>query len=394
MIYLDNGATTFPKPECVYEAMDRFARTGAVNAGRGAYHAARAATAMGKEVKTMLISLIDARGQAEVAFTPSATIALNQVIQGQAWKEGMTAYVSPYEHNAVLRPLELMRQKFGIKVMELPLAEDLSIDLEEMESLFQKTPPDFVCVSAVSNVTGYVLPAREIFLCAKRYGAFTLLDASQALGLVLMRFSQLKADCITFAGHKTVYGPFGIAGLYIKNGVDLLPLLAGGNGIKSEDPNMPRHMPEKLECASMDTPAICGLHASLEWLKGIDPWAIESELTDYLLERLQEVDGVTIYKAPPGAMQAGVVSINKEGFRANEVAAILDHECDIAVRAGHHCAGLIHRHLDNKKYDGTIRISLGVFNTKDDIDALIEGLKTIDPEVLKSIDNSILRGNC
>lgn len=394
MIYLDNGATTFPKPECVYEAMDRFARTGAVNAGRGAYHAARAATAMGKEVKTMLISLIDARGQAEVAFTPSATIALNQVIQGQAWKEGMTAYVSPYEHNAVLRPLELMRQKFGIKVMELPLAEDLSIDLEEMESLFQKTPPDFVCVSAVSNVTGYVLPAREIFLCAKRYGAFTLLDASQALGLVRMRFSQLKADCITFAGHKTVYGPFGIAGLYIKNGVDLLPLLAGGNGIKSEDPNMPRHMPEKLECASMDTPAICGLHASLEWLKGIDPWAIESELTDYLLERLQEVDGVTIYKAPPGAMQAGVVSINKEGFRANEVAAILDHECDIAVRAGHHCAGLIHRHLDNKKYDGTIRISLGVFNTKDDIDALIEGLKTIDPEVLKSIDNSILRGNC
>ena len=394
MIYLDNGATTFPKPECVYEAMDLFARTGAVNAGRGAYHAARAATAMGKEVKTMLISLIDARGQAEVAFTPSATIALNQVIQGQPWKEGMSAYVSPYEHNAVLRPLELMRQKYGIKVLELPLAKDLSIDLDEMESLFRETPPDFVAVSAVSNVTGYVLPAREIFLCAKKYGAFTLLDASQALGLVKMRFSQLKADCITFAGHKTVYGPFGIAGLYIKNGVDLLPLLAGGNGIKSEDPNMPRHMPEKLECASMDTPAICGLHASLEWLRGVDPWQIESELTDYLLERLQEVDGVTIYKAPPGAMQAGVVSINKEGFRANEVAAILDHECDIAVRAGHHCAGLIHRHLDNKKYDGTIRISLGVFNTKDDIDALIEGLKTIDPEVLKSIDNSILRGNC
>ena len=394
MIYLDNGATTFPKPECVYEAMDRFARTGAVNAGRGAYHAARAATAMGKEVKTMLISLIDARGQAEVAFTPSATIALNQVIQGQAWKEGMTAYVSPYEHNAVLRPLELMKQKFGIRVLELPLADDLSIDLDETESLFRQTPPDFICVSAVSNVTGYVLPAREIFLCAKKYGAFTLLDASQALGLVRMRFSQLKADCITFAGHKTVYGPFGIAGIYIKNGVDLLPLLAGGNGIKSEDPNMPRHMPEKLECASMDTPAICGLHASLEWLKGVDPWQIESELTEYLLQRLPEVEGVTIYKAPPGAMQAGVVSINKEGFRANEVAAILDHECDIAVRAGHHCAGLIHRHLDNKKYDGTIRISLGVFNTKDDIDALIEGLKTIDPEVLKSIDNSILRGNC
>ena len=394
MIYLDNGATTFPKPECVYEAMDHFARTAAVNAGRGAYKAAREATAMVKDVKTALLSLIDARGQAEVALTPSVTVALNQVIQGQPWKEGMTAYVSPYEHNAVLRPLHLMKKKYGIKVLELPLADDLSIDLAATESLFKETPPDFVAVSAVSNVTGYVLPAREIFLCAKAYGAFTLLDASQALGLVRMRFSQLKADCITFAGHKTVYGPFGIAGLYIKNGVDLEPVLAGGNGIKSEDPEMPRHMPEKLECASMDSVAICGLAASLEWLKTVDPWQIESELVDYLLERLAEVDGITIYKAPPGAMQAGVISINKEGFRANEVAAILDHQCDIAVRAGHHCAGLIHRHLDNKKYDGTIRISPGVFNTKEDIDALIEGLKTIDPEVLKSIDNSILRGNC
>lgn len=374
--------------------MDRFARTGAVNAGRGAYKAAREATAMSKEVKQMLLGLIDARGQAEIAFTPSATIALNQIIQGQAWREGMAAYVSPYEHNAVLRPLELMRQKYGIRVLELPLADDLSIDLAGAESLFAENPPDFVAVSAVSNVTGYVLPAREIFTLAKKHRAFTLLDASQALGLVKMRFPQLRADCITFAGHKTVYGPFGIAGMYIKNGVDLLPLLAGGNGIKSEDPNMPRRMPEKMECASMDTPAICGLKASLDWLKGVDAWQIESDLTDYLLARLGEVDGLTIYKAPPGAQQAGVVSINKEGFRANEVAAILDHTCDIAVRAGHHCAGLIHRHLDNKKYDGTIRISLGVFNTKDDIDALIDGLRTIDPEILKSIDNSILRGNC
>ena len=109
MIYLDNGATTFPKPECVYEAMDHFARTAAVNAGRGAYKAAREATAMVKDVKTALLSLIDARGQAEVALTPSVTIALNQVIQGQPWKEGMVAYVSPYEHNAVLRPLHLMK---------------------------------------------------------------------------------------------------------------------------------------------------------------------------------------------------------------------------------------------------------------------------------------------
>ena len=345
MIYLDNGATTFPKPDCVYDAVDHFQRTAAVNAGRGAYLAAREAGEMIRDVKRMLISLCDARGQAEIALTPSVTIALNQILQGQCWKEGQTVYVSPYEHNAVLRPLHLIRDKHGILIRQLPLAEDLSIDLDRMRVDFEERPPALVCVTAISNVTGYVLPAAEIFRAAKEYGAFTVLDAAQAMGLLKIRFAQLKADCIAFAGHKTLYAPFGIAGFFIRNGVDLEPLLAGGNGIRSEDPAMPRHMPEKMECASMDTVAICGLRTSLEWLKTRDPWARKAELTDYLLDRLQTVPEITIYQAPPGAMQAGVVSLNLEGFRANEVAAILDREHDIAVRAGHHCAGLIHEQL-------------------------------------------------
>ena len=394
MIYLDNGATTFPKPECVYKETDRFAREGAVNAGRGAYKAARRATEMIREVKTGLLSLVDARGQAEVALTPSVTIALNQIIQGQKWKEGMTAYVTPYEHNAVLRPLKLMEQKHHIRIAVLPLKEDLSIDMDGVRDAFAKCPPDFVAVTAISNVTGYVLPAAEIFTEAKKYNAFTVLDAAQAMGLLQMRFAQLKADCVAFAGHKTLYAPFGVAGFLIKNDVDLELLLAGGNGIKSEDPNMPKFMPEKMECASMDSVAICGLHTALAWLKTVDPWKIESELMDYLLQKLPEVDQLTIYKAPPSAQQAGVISINIKDFRANEVAAILDKNDDIAVRAGHHCAGMIHKYLKNKEYDGTIRISLGVFNTKEDIDALIDGLKQIDREALKGIDAGILRGNC
>jgi selenocysteine lyase/cysteine desulfurase len=225
MIYLDNGATTFPKPECVYIETDRFAREGAVNAGRGAYKAARRATEMIREVKTGLLSLVDARGQAEVALTPSVTIALNQIIQVQKWQEGMTAYVTPYEHNAVIRPLKLMEQKHHILVKELPLKEDLSIDLEGVRAAFAECPPDFVAVTAISNVTGYVLPATEIFAEAKKYGAFTVLDAAQAMGLLQMRFAQMKADCIAFAGHKTLYAPFGVAGFLIKNGVDLELLL-------------------------------------------------------------------------------------------------------------------------------------------------------------------------
>ena len=401
MIYLDNAATTFPKPACVYEACDAFARSGAVNAGRGAYRAAREATAMIREAKAQIISLIDARGQAEVALTPSVTVALNQVIGGLPWRGDSVAYVSPYEHNAVLRPLELIRERVGIRIEELPLAEDLSVDLDACERAFAELPPDFVCVSAVSNVTGYVLPAREVFARAKDANrrAFTLLDAAQAMGLVRLRFGQLRADAVAFAGHKTLYAPFGVGGVVLKNGVALDEVLAGGNGIRSEDPRMPRTLPEKLECGSADTVAIAGLAASLDWLRGQDPWAREHELMAYLLPRLAEIEGLMLYRAPLAGedgleRQAGVVSLNLAGFRANEVAAILDKQADIAVRAGHHCAGRIHRHLRDREHDGTVRVSVGAFTTRADLDALLATLRSIDREMLKGIDANVLRGNC
>ena len=394
MIYLDNGATTFPKPECVYDAVDRFNRTGAVNAGRGAYQAARAATSMIREVKEQLISLCDAKDQAEVVLSPSVTVALNQIICGQKWESGMAAYVSPYEHNAVLRPLDLLRRRLGIQVIELPLTEDLSIDLEKTEQMFRDVPPAFVAVTAISNVTGYVLPAREIFLLAKEYGAFTLLDAAQAMGLLKIRFAQTMADAVAFAGHKTLYSMFGIAGFLLKNGVDLEEFIVGGNGTKSLSMEMPRYMPDKLESASTNTVAVASLRASLEWLKTVRPWKVEHELMEYLIPQLEAIPGLKLYRAPSLDKQAGVISLNLDGFRANEVGAILDKEWDVAVRAGHHCAGLIHHHLKNKEHDGTVRVSLGMFNTKEDIDVLIAGLKSIDREMLKGISADVLRGNC
>lgn len=394
MIYLDNGATTFPKPDCVYEAMDQFARSGAVNAGRGAYRAAREAGKMVEETRELLISLLDAREQAEVAFSPSATIMLNQVILGQTWREGDTAYVSPYEHNSILRPLELARRHFGIAVRQLPLCGDGAIDLAAAEAMFEAAPPAFVAVSAVSNVTGYILPAREIFRLAKRYKAFTLLDGSQAVGLVPLHFGQLRADVVTFAGHKTLYGPFGIAGCYIKNKVDLNPVLSGGTGSRSTELEMPRRMPGKLECGSKDIVAIKGLNAALKWLPTVDPFQRERELMDYLLEKLRDIPGIHLYTAPSPQCQAGVISLNLEGFQCGEVAAILDERYDIAVRAGHHCAALLHDHLHDQDFRGTVRVSLGCFNTRADADMLAEGLRSMDRRQLKDISPDILRGLC
>lgn len=394
MIYLDNGATTFPKPECVYTAVDQFSRTAAVNAGRGAYRASREAAAMIRQVKQDLLSLCDAREQAEVVFTHSVTVALNQIILGLPWKEGDAAYVSPYEHNAVLRPLQLLHKRLGVRVEELPLKEDLSLDLEAAEERFKTLPPKLVCVSAISNVTGYVLPAAELFSRSRPYGAFNLLDASQAMGLLRLRFAQLRTDAVAFAGHKTLYAPFGIAGFLLKEGRDLQEVIAGGNGKNSLSLDMPRYMPEKLESSSLNTVAIAGLQASLQWLKDRDPWNEEQALAHYLRSGLEAISGVQVYAAPPGAEQAGVISFNVEGFKANEAAAILDHDHDIAVRAGHHCAALIHRHLGDDPFDGTIRASIGLFNTQEDVDTLLRAVAALDRETLKRISPDILRGSC
>ena len=394
MIYLDNAATTFPKPECVYTAMDAFARTSAVNAGRGAYKAAREAGEMIRQTRERLISLVDAREQASVVLTPSVTIALNQIIYGLRWTESSVAYVSPYEHNAVLRPLELLRRKIGFTVKELPLAEDLSIDLAETERLFSEAPPSFVAVTAVSNVTGYILPAEKIFRLAKKYRAFTLLDGAQAVGLLKLHFASLRADALTFAGHKTLYGPFGAAGFYLKNGIDLDVVLAGGTGSQSESLEMPRTMPGKMECASKDTNAICGLYTALGWLPSARTLKREQELTSLLMERLEGVEGIVLYRAPDPSCQAGIVSLNMPGFTCGEAAAILDAKYDIAVRAGHHCAALIHRHLKDGAFKGTLRVSLGYFTQKEEIDRLAEALTAVSRDDLKDIDLDVLRGLC
>lgn len=394
MIYLDNGATTFPKPECVYRAMDAFARTGAVNAGRGAYASARAAGDMIRETRELLISLLDAREQAKVIFTPSVTVALNEIILGFSWKKGDVAYVSPYEHNSVLRPLERMRREKEIEVIELPLKADLSIDLEQTSLLFREKKPAFVAVTAVSNVTGYILPAREIFTLAKQYKAFTLLDGAQAVGLLKLRFGMLRADAVSFAGHKTLYGPFGIGGFFLKNGVDLNITLSGGTGSRSESLDMPRTMPDKMECGSKDIVAIRGLKEALQWLPGVKPFQTEQHVMDHLLMRLREVPGIHLYAAPAPEQQAGVVSFNVDGFSCAEVGAILDSRFDIAVRAGHHCAARIHAHLKDSPYQGTVRASLGIFNTTEDADALADALLSMDRSMLEGVSEDILRGIC
>lgn len=377
MIYLDNAATTFPKPERVYTALETANRELSFNAGRGSYKAARAASAIIDDTKNLLLSLFHATGYADIVFTPSVTHALNQVLNGLDLTGNSVIYVSPYEHNAVARTVYQLSVNSGASVKMLPLTKDLQIDLEKAKYQFSINSPSVVILNALSNVTGYILPVAEIFLMAREYGAITVLDAAQAAGLIDLDMPALNADVLCFAGHKTLMGPFGIGGFLIKHGITLKKVLTGGTGSSSLTLDMPEEAPGRYEASSTNVVAIAGLNASLKGLDINEHRKTLRELTEYLLEALNGIPSVNLMGTFDTDKTLGIVSFVVEGYQSDEVGIILDDEYDIAVRTGYHCAPYIHDYLGDKPYHGTIRIGIGQFNTKEDIDALISAIKSL-----------------
>lgn len=213
MIYLDNAATSFPRPEAVCAEMDRVNRTLSVNAGRGGYKAAREASEIIYDTKKKLAELFHCDGKADVVLTPSVTQAFNQVLNGLDISENTVIYITAYEHNAIARTMESIRQRTGCTVCLIPMEEKtLEIDLKKTEYLFHEKNPDIVISTVISNVTGYMLPVKDLFELAKQHHAITIADAAQAAGLIDIDLDEIKADIIGFAGHKTLCGPFGIGG--------------------------------------------------------------------------------------------------------------------------------------------------------------------------------------
>lgn len=380
MIYLDNAATTFPKPESVYDAMDKANREYAVNAGRGSYKAAREANRIIIETKQQLRNLIRADISAAVVFSPSITIALNQIINGLAMRKGAVVYVSPYEHNAVARTVYKIAQEKNLLVKELPINEqDFSIDLEKMKYEFTKDRPEFVFSTHVSNVTGYILPVEEIFSEAKKYDAITVLDSAQSLGLIDISVSSLKVDIIAFAGHKTLYGPLGIGGFINVTGVALNTFITGGTGSDSLNLDMPTGAESHYEAASSNIVAIAGLNAALRVVDVEKSRMREQELTDILCTELRKNSRVKLF-VPNRDEHTGIVSFVFDGMSSEDVGRILDEDFDIAVRTGYHCAPFIHKYLRDESSLGTIRVGIGIYNTEEEINNLIIALGELADE--------------
>lgn len=318
MIYLDNAATTFPKPECVYAAANDCMRNLAVNAGRGTYHSARKAAELITDTRMLLAELVSCTDPNDVIFAPSATIVMNMVLNGLHYTANTVVYVSPFEHNAVMRPLHQLSKQHGFSIELLPFdSKTQELDAEKMHNQFIIKHPDLVILNHVSNVTGAILPINEIFSEAKQYDAVTVLDTAQSLGLIPIFLKELPIDFVVFAEHKNLYGSFGTGGFVKNSKIPLKTYITGGTGSDSLNLDMPEGLPERYEPASHDITAIAALKASLEWIRqiGLDQIAEHKRMmTQYLVDRLNEIPSIQLYLPEKREHHISIVSFTHSDF--------------------------------------------------------------------------------
>ena len=378
MAYFDNAATTFPKPECVYDGVDKFNRNFAMNVNRGKYKQSFKAGQIINETRNLLLNLLDAESTHNLIFTPSATIALNMVLQGIDFYGKKYVYISPFEHNAVLRPLNYLLDKFDFEIVELAVDKNkMSYDLEAIKYQFQDKKPDIVIVSHASNVCGIIAPVKEIFDLSKEYKAFTIMDMAQTCGLINVSLKKVQADFVIFAGHKTLYSTFGVGGFFIKKGIKIEPSIYGGTGVQSALSKQPDSLPERFEVGSLNTPAIASLYYSLNWINenGIENiYNVEKENRSKLFNLLKKYDNIKIVGNAENSV--GIISCLFDGFSSDNIGEILA-EHNIAVRTGLHCSPNAHKLLGTFPA-GTVRFSVNYFTSDEDFKELQDVLDYIE----------------
>lgn len=378
MAYFDNAATSYPKPDCVYDFMDEFYRKSGGSAGRGGYALAKGAKGLIDETRVLLQELLHCPAK-QVVFTPTATIALNMIIGGAIEKGAKNIYITPFEHNAVTRVLHHYEGLGRIRVFDLAVSEQLEYDLEKIRYQFAEVKPDFVIMSHASNVIGLISPVEAVFTLAKTYGAVTLVDMAQTAGLVDLNVGLESVDFAVFAGHKTLLGPTGISGFVMNPSFDLPPVLFGGTGYDSANQNMPDSLPERYEMGTLNIVGVAGLNAALKWIKadGVNTlYAEESQKWHLLLRILSEHDFLKIVGYNPERKYVGIVSVLMEDISSDSAGSIFA-ERGISVRTGLQCAPKAHQFLGTYPA-GTIRFSVNCMTTSNDFGELEEALEDIE----------------
>lgn len=383
--YFDNAATTFPKPDCVYDYMDSFYRSHGCNVGRGQYKLSSVASKLINDTRKNLQDLLSCHNK-DVIFSSSATIALNIVLQGilnQLIGRQIVpnVYVSPFEHNSVTRILHHYEKQNKINVVEINVSENFTYDLNNIDFQFRGLNPDLIVISHASNVMGLISPILKIFKLAKKYESVTVTDMAQTAGLVPLDVASDLIDFAVFEGHKTLYGPMGIGGFVKKSSYDLMPVLFGGTGVDSANQDMPFSIPFRYEPGTQNIQAISGLSAALKWwiLNSSEIRNKENENHRKLVDLLSHYDFIRIV-GPSDRFSIdtpciGVVSTLFENYTSDEIGNVLD-ELNVAVRTGLECSPMTHKFI-NTYPEGTVRFSVGYFTCDEDFNRLKNALDYI-----------------
>lgn len=376
MIYLDNAATTWPKPETVYQAMLEAVRDKGANPGRGSHNLAREAGRIIYETRELLAQLFNVADPARIIFTCNATDSLNLALKGFL-QAGDHVITSSMEHNAMARPLKILEEK-GVEVTYLACTEEgILSPCQVAEAIKENTK--LVALNHASNVVGTIQPIEEIGQITRTKGIKFLLDAAQTAGVLLLDVEKIGIDLLAFPGHKSLLGPQGTGGLYIREGIDLVPAREGGTGGNSESFYLPEILPDRYESGTPNTPGIAGLGAGVKFIleKGIAKIREhEEELTKQFLRGLKTIEKIKVYGVQDSTRQAPVVALNIGEEGSSEIAFILDKAFGIAVRAGLHCAPLAHKTIGTLD-QGVVRFSFGYFNTAEEIEYTLDSLQKI-----------------
>lgn len=376
MIYLDNAATTFKKPNSVYDAVIDCMKNYGANPGRGSHKLAMKASRKIYEARENIAKLFNIDNPMNIIFTSGATESLNLAIKGIV-KEGDHIITTSMEHNSVIRPIKTL-EKYGISNTIVNCEEDGSLNVKKLEKEIKENTKLIVTTHA-SNVCGTLIDIKEIGEIAKKYNILYLIDASQTAGVYDIDVKSFNVDMIACAGHKSLFGPQGVGILYIKEGLNINSLKEGGTGSSSLELYQPDIFPDKYESGTPNTQSIAGLNEGIKFILDVGTKNIrekEEKLCEYMLSRLKEINDIKIYGIIDSKKRAPVISINIGDLDSGEISFLLDSEYDIATRPGIHCSPLAHKTLGSLK-QGAVRFSIGYFNTKKEIDTTIDALKNI-----------------
>lgn len=377
MIYLDNAATSWPKPSAVLKAMTDALKRAGGNPGRSGHQLSRKASRVINQTREDIAQFFGAGNPSRVIFTHNATHAINIVLQGLL-KPGDSVVLSSMEHNAVMRPLRALEQQ-GLNLHIVPCASDGSLNVSDIGREINSTTT-LVVINHASNVTGTILPIVEIASLVHQAGALLLVDATQTAGKIPINVREMGINLLAFTGHKGLLGPPGVGGLVIGDHVDtsrIKPLIYGGTGSYLELEEQPDDVPDKFESGTPNLAGIAGLRTGIHWIldRGLEEIrAKEDKILDALYEGLSGLQNVNLYGAINSKKSVAVLSFTVEGKIAAEFGKLLDEEYGILTRAGLHCAPLAHQTIGTFP-EGTIRLSPGVFTRLTEIHKTIKIIK-------------------